>query len=176
MDFYDASLILVGMPGAGKSTIGLLLAKELAKDFVDTDLLIQLREKKTLQEIVNQEGYQKLREIEEQILISTDYPNHIIATGGSAVYSAAGMMHLKQYGLVVFLDVALDELHKRIQNYDTRGIARRPDQSFEELFIERRALYRTYADIIVECGEKNQFEVVQEIIYEAGETYAEKDA
>src|SRR5690606_41854981 len=102
MDFYDASLILVGMPGAGKSTIGLLLAKELAKDFIDTDLLIQLREKKSLQEIVNQDGYQRLRENEEQILLSTDYINQIIATGGSAVYSSTSIANMNQQGRVVF--------------------------------------------------------------------------
>ena len=173
---YSNSLILVGMPGAGKSTIGLMLAKELAKDFVDTDILIQLREGKTLQDIVHEDGYQALRKIEEDILLSTDFPNHIIATGGSAIYSEAGMNHLKNFGRVIYLDVALDELTRRIHNYETRGIARRPNQTLAELFAERSALYQQYADITVYCGSKNQEDVLQEIIYAEGESYAEKDA
>lgn len=176
MTSYSTSLILVGMPGAGKSTIGLLLAKDLAKDFVDTDILIQLRTGKTLQEIIRFSGYQKLREIEEETLLSATYPNHIIATGGSAIYSDAGMTHLKKFGLVIYLDVPLDELHKRIHNYDTRGIARRPEQSFEELFEERRNLYQKYADITVFCGDKKQDQIIEEIIYAEGETYTEVDA
>lgn len=176
MNAYASSLILIGMPGAGKSTIGLLLAKELAKDFVDTDILIQLRESRTLQEIIRLDGYQQLRDIEEQILLTADYPSHIIATGGSAVYSDAGMKHLKTFGQVIFLDVALAELQRRIHNYDNRGIARRPEQSFAELFDERRALYQKYADITIACGDKNQDRILQEIIYEEAEAYAEADA
>lgn len=176
MNSYSTSLILVGMPGAGKSTIGLLLAKDLAKDFVDTDILIQLRTGKTLQEIIRFGGYQKLREIEEEVLLTATYPNHIIATGGSAVYSDAGIAHLKKFGLVVYLDVALEELQKRIHNYDSRGIARRPDQSFAELFEERRYLYQKHADITIFCGDKRQDQIIEEIIYAEGETYTEIDA
>jgi shikimate kinase len=174
--FFDTSLILVGMPGAGKSTIGLLLAKELAKDFVDTDLLIQLREGKTLQDIIEEQDYLALRAIEEEILLSMSYPNHIIATGGSVIYSEAGMAHLKTFGRIVFLDVPIAELVNRIHNYESRGIARRPEQSFADLFAERRNLYRHYADITINCDSKNQASIVQEIIYEEGEQYAEMDA
>lgn len=170
------SLILIGMPGAGKSTIGLLLAKTLAKDFVDTDLLIQLREGHTLDTILREEGYLKLRDIEEEILISACYTNHIIATGGSAVYSEKGMKHLKQFGPVVFLDVSQDELEKRIRNMDTRGIARHPSQSFSDLFKERRELYLRYADVVIDGNRRNQDELVDEIIYWEAEGYAELDA
>lgn len=176
MNSYSTSLILIGMPGAGKSTVGLLLAKELAKDFVDTDILIQTREGKTLQDILANCGYQKLREIEQQILLSSSYPNHVVATGGSAVYSDAGMAHLKNFGQIIFLDVSIDELLRRIHNYSTRGIARRPEQSFEELFEERRHLYQKYADIVIRGDEKNPEQLVREIIYAEGETYAEVDA
>lgn len=158
------NVILVGMPGAGKSTIGLLLAKELAKDFVDTDLLIQLREHSTLQDILDRFGYLHLRAVEEQVLLEADFNNHIIATGGSAVYSDKGMQHLRRLGKVVFLDVSLDELRARIDNYDSRGIARRPDQSFEDLFRERRALYQRYADITVDCSGCDQRAVVQNLL------------
>lgn len=176
MNLYDTSLILVGMPGAGKSTIGLLLAKELAKDFVDADLLIQLREGKTLQDIIDDQDYLALRNIEEEILLSMTYPNHVIATGGSAIYSDAGMAHLKTFGRVIFLDVACENLSQRIHNYAARGVARPPEQSFENLFLERRKLYLQHADIVIECGNKNQAEIVQEIIYEEAEQYAEIDA
>src|SRR5690606_11672478 len=91
----DNSVILVGMPGAGKSTIGILLAKELAKDFIDTDLLIQLQQGKTLQDIIEEQDYLALRKIEEGILLGMAHRNHVIATGGSAVYSNTGMTHLK---------------------------------------------------------------------------------
>ena len=155
------SVILVGMPGAGKSTIGLLLAKALAKDFVDTDLLIQLRQGATLQDILDKSGYLKLREIEEAVLLAAQYDSHIIATGGSAVYSAKGMQHLRSLGVVVFLDVGMTELSARIGNYDQRGIARRHDQSFESLFVERRALYQRYADITIECNDKDQDSLLQ---------------
>lgn len=176
LNAFNTSLILVGMPGAGKSTIGLLLAKELAKDFVDTDLLIQLRENKTLQDIIEQQDYLALRRIEEEILLGMSYPNHVIATGGSVIYSAEGMGHLKTFGRIIFLDVPIDELERRIHNYEARGIARRSDQSFADLFAERRKLYQQYADITINCMNKSQALIVQEIIYAEGEQYAQMDA
>lgn len=157
------SVILVGMPGAGKSTLGVLLAKELNLDFLDTDVSIQVHEGRSLQDIMDSEGYMKLREIEEQVLLSIDASGKVISTGGSAVYSDAGMMHLKAQGTVVFLDVTLDELRRRIHNFDTRGIARRPDQSFEELFAERCALYNKYADIHYDCNGQSPAELLEAI-------------
>lgn len=158
------SVILIGMPGAGKSTIGVLLAKESARDFIDTDVLIQVREGKTLQHILDESDYLNLRHIEEEVLLGTELPHHIIATGGSAVYSEKGMAQLKSFGPVVYLDVDLGELNRRIHNYETRGVARRPDQSFEELFAERQELYRRYADITVDCNGKSQEAVIEEIL------------
>jgi len=158
------SVILVGMPGAGKSTLGVMLAKELAKDFVDTDLLIQLRAGQTLQAVLDEQGYQALRALEEETLLECRFTSHIVATGGSAVYSEKGMAHLQSYGTVVYLDVALDELNRRISNYETRGIARRPDQSFEDLFAERKALYERYADIVVDCNGLDQTQALAFVI------------
>lgn len=158
------SITLIGMPGAGKSTIGVMLAKELAKDFVDTDVLIQVREQQTLQEIMDASDYLNLRRIEEEVILETDLRNHVIATGGSAVYGDAGMQHLKSYGPVVFLNVSLDELQRRIHNYASRGIARRPDQSFDDVFEERNRLYRQYADITVECDGKDQAAIIEELL------------
>ena len=159
-----SSIVLIGMPGAGKSTLGVLLAKETARDFVDTDVLIQVRENKTLQCILNDSDYLNLRRIEEEVLLSVDLAHHVIATGGSAVYSDKGMAKLKTLGPVVFLDVSLDELRRRIHNYDSRGIACRPGQSFEALFEERDTLYRRYADRVIDCNNKSQSEIVKELL------------
>lgn len=159
----NKSVILVGMPGAGKSTLGVMLAKELGLDFLDTDVSIQVHEGRSLQDIMDAEGYMKLREIEEVVLLKTDATDKVISTGGSAVYSDAGMQHLKAQGTVIFLDVTLDELRSRIHNFDTRGIARRPDQSFEELFDERCALYNKYADIRFDCNGKTPAEILAAI-------------
>lgn len=176
MNQFSTSLILIGMPGAGKSTIGVLLAKALAKDFVDTDVLIQLQKNKTLQDIVDTEGYLKLRDIEEHVLLDTHYPNHIIATGGSAVYSEKAMHHLRHFGQTVFLDVSLQELTTRIKDFDTRGLARKPDQTLTELYNERRSLYQKYANIVIDCNGKTQEEILTQIIYEEAEAYTDKDA
>lgn len=160
----DKSLILVGMPGAGKSTVGLLLAKELVKAFVDTDLLIQTKEDQALQDIIIERGYMALRQVEENILLGMNCPNHIIATGGSAVYSRKGMQHLMQFGRVVFLKVPLTELQARINNEATRGIAKPASQSFTELFTEREALYLQYADVTINAYNKTPAEIVAEVM------------
>jgi shikimate kinase len=139
------------MPGSGKSTVGVCLAKRTARDFVDTDLLIQTSRKRKLQTIVDTDGYMALREIEESILLDLRVQNHVIATGGSAVYSERAMSHLKAGGLAIFLDVDLAQLESRIHDYGTRGLAKRPDQSLADLFLERSGLYRKYADITITC-------------------------
>jgi shikimate kinase len=149
------SIVLIGMPGAGKSTVGILLAKELGLGFVDTDVAIQVREGKTLQEILDTSDYLNLRAVEEQVLLSEPIDGKVVATGGSAVYSQAGMARLKDSATIVFLDVPLRELEKRISNFDSRGIARKPDQSLESLFEERCKLYRQYADICIDCDQQS---------------------
>ncbi len=159
------NLVLIGMPGAGKSTIGVILAKKTSRDFIDTDVVIQTKEHCSLQQILDKEGFMALRKIEERILLDLHYTNHVIATGGSAAYSSAAMNHLKSNGIIVFLNVELGELYKRIENFDTRGIARRPDQSFSDLFQERLVLYKTYADITIECKKMNH-EQISVKIYE----------
>ena len=176
MNQFSTSLILIGMPGAGKSTIGVMLAKALAKDFIDIDVLIQLQQNKTLQDIVDTEGYLSLRAIEEQVLLNTHYPNHVIATGGSAVYSEKAMQHLRHFGQTVFLDVPLEELTARIKDFNTRGLARKPNQSLAELYAERSALYKEYANITIDCSGKSQEEILTQIIYEEAEAYTDKDA
>lgn len=129
-----SNIVLIGMPGSGKSTVGIILAKLTSRDFVDTDVLIQTSQGRTLQDIVDTEGYMVLREIEERILLKLDCFNHVIATGGSAVYSHAAMTNLKSNGVVVFLNVDLPVLESRIHDFATRGLAKRPDQSIEKVW------------------------------------------
>lgn len=172
MNSYHQSLILIGMPGAGKSTLGVLLAKHLAKDFVDTDLLIQLEHRKTLQDILHARGFMALREEEEKILLDIHYPNHVIATGGSAVYSAAAMQHLKQFGPVIFLDVAMETLEQRINDMNARGIARAPQQTFADVYAERRPLYLQHANLVINCDGKNQDELVEDVICQLANNFS----
>ena len=157
------SVVLIGMPGAGKSTIGVLLAKKMALDFTDTDLLIQISRGDALQKIVDSQGYLALRAIEEKVILSMKGAHQVIATGGSAVYSAAAMEYLKQTAIAVFLDVNLDEIKKRVRDFDSRGIARKEKQTFDDLFAERVPLYQRYADITILCENKNQDEIAEEI-------------
>ena len=152
------------MPGAGKSTVGVILAKLTSRDFIDTDVLIQISQGRLLQDIVDTEGYMALRKIEEDILLGLHCGHHVIATGGSAVYSPVAMERLKSSGIVVFLDVDLLTLESRVRDFDTRGLAKRPDQSFSDLFKERIILYRKYADVTINCRGLSQEEVCAQII------------
>jgi shikimate kinase len=160
---HQRNIVLIGMPGAGKSTVGVILAKQTSRDFVDTDLLIQTAEQRPLQEILEDRGHMALRHIEERILLSLDLRNHVIATGGSAAYSAAAMHHLKTRGVAVFLHVAFDTLLQRVKDFDTRGIARAPNQTFADLYEERFALYRRYADLTIDCADLDQEQVSAEV-------------
>jgi shikimate kinase len=164
MNRRHSNLVLIGMPGAGKSTVGVVLAKKILRDFVDTDVLIQTSQGRSLQDIVDTDGYAVLRKIEEEILLGLSVKNHVIATGGSAVYSDRAMTHLKSEGVLIFLDVDLGTLMMRVHDFSTRGLARRPDQSFAALFDERLALYTTYADITIKCDGITQEQVCERII------------
>ncbi|QSP94735.1 shikimate kinase [Marinobacter salinisoli] len=160
----DQNIVLIGMPGSGKSTVGVLLAKRLGMGFVDTDLLIQEKAGRTLQDIVDEDGYQALRHIEEEVLLELDVHHQIISTGGSAVYSEAAMAHLKTNGVVVFLDIPLPLVIQRIGDYSARGISRRPDQSLDDLFEERFQLYTRYADLSVTGEGRSQDEVCESVV------------
>lgn len=152
------------MPGSGKSTVGVILAKKTSRYFVDTDVLIQTSQRRTLQEIVDTDGYAVLRKIEEDVLLGLSVRNHVIATGGSAAYSDKAMAHLKSDGILIFLDVDLAMLESRISDFSTRGLAKRPDQSFAELFDERFTLYTEHADITIKCAGLTQEDVCAKII------------
>lgn len=160
------NIVLIGMPGSGKSTVGIILAKLTRRSFVDTDVLIQTSQGRSLQDIVDQDGYLALREVEERVILKHEYRNCVVATGGSAVYSPAAMTHLKKGGIVVFLKADLPTLEARISDYSTRGLAKRSDQSLADLFAERSALYAKYADIVIECKGLSHEEVCARIIKE----------
>ncbi|MFQ3325274.1 MAG: shikimate kinase [Pseudomonadales bacterium] len=163
------NIVLIGMPGAGKSTVGVLLAKELGLNFIDTDVLIQVRQQQTLQDLLDAKGYLALRAAEEEVLLSlfdgsTEYNGVVVATGGSAVYSEVGMKNLAANATIVYLDVPLVELRYRVKNYDERGIAHRPEQTFENLFTERNTLYTQYAQLTVDAFSCGTEDVVTTVI------------
>lgn len=164
MSSKRSNIVLIGMPGSGKSTVGVILAKQASMAFVDTDILIQLEEGRSLQSIVDSDGHMALRAVEERVLLKLDLCSHVIATGGSAVYSPAAMQHLKSIGVAVFLDVTLEALKSRVHDYETRGLAKRPDQTVEDLFEERALLYRKYADVTIDCMGIAQEEVCAKVL------------
>jgi len=145
------NLALIGMPGAGKSTLGVLLAKRTTRSFLDTDLLIQQAEGAPLQEIIDKRGVEFFRRVEERTVLGLNCPNAVVATGGSVVYSEVAMEHLGRLSRRVYLDVPLAELDRRLGNLDKRGVIRDPGQDLEDLLAERRPLYERWADIRVDC-------------------------
>lgn len=158
-----SNLTLIGMPGAGKSTIGIILAKFLSCGFIDTDILIQINRQKSLQQIINESGHLNLRKIEEEEILKINIEHHIIATGGSAVYSEKAMNHLKNISTIVFLDVGYEHITKRIHNLSTRGIASSKDQTFKDLHNERQVLYNRYAELTIDCDDLDQEEIAEKI-------------
>lgn len=145
------NIILIGMPGCGKSTIGVLLAKTLMLDFVDTDLLIQKKYSKTLSEIIDSEGLEVFKQKESEVLSEISFENSLIATGGSAVYSESGMKNLKNGGIVVYLKLSPAEIKGRIKNIKTRGIVMGKGVTIDSLYRERAPLYEKYADYVLDC-------------------------
>ena len=159
-----SNLTLIGMPGAGKSTLGIMLAKNLGLGFIDTDVLIQINQQKTIQQIINESGHLKLRAIEEAEIQKINIENHIIATGGSVVYSKKAMAHLLGMSRIIFLEVTFEEIVKRINNFATRGIVKAKNQTFKDLYEERQILYKEYADIIIDCSKLGQEELAAQIV------------
>lgn len=139
------------MPGAGKSTVGVVLAKAAGLEFVDTDLLIQKQTGRKLQEIINNDGISAFLNTEGEVISALDCRNSVISTGGSAVFSENAMSNLKRDGIIVYLDVPLDEIKRRIDNITTRGIAMKPGENLQTVYNERFPLYKKYADITVPC-------------------------
>lgn len=164
------NVVLIGMPGAGKSTIGVLLAKSLLKEFVDTDLIIQKKCKMSLCDLMKKDGVEGFIKRENEIISESDFENSVIATGGSAVYGKEAMEKLKRDGVTVYLSLPVEELQRRIKNIHTRGVAMKEGATLYDLFEERKALYEKYADITVECTGLTAEECVNEIAEKLGYT------
>lgn len=145
-----ANIILIGMPGCGKSTLGVILAKTLGYDFIDTDLIIQRNEGRMLYEIINQGGLDEFIGCEARAICSVNADNTVIATGGSAVLSEIAMLYLKSIGRVVYIKLPPERIEARINNINTRGIVMRSGQTILDIYRERAPLYEKYADIILE--------------------------
>ncbi|MGD8367714.1 MAG: shikimate kinase [Desulfobacterales bacterium] len=157
-------VVLIGMPGVGKSTVGILLAKRIGLDFLDSDVFIQTREGRRLWEIIQEESLNGFCRIEERHVLSISPLGCVIATGGSVVYSKKAMAHLRSGGRIVHLDLEPALLQHRLDNMDARGVVRNPGQSVADLYRERNPLYRRYQDIRIDCGTMTPDEVVAAIV------------
>jgi shikimate kinase len=158
------NIVLIGMPGAGKSTAGVLLAKSLGWRFIDTDILIQDETSRLLQEIIDQDGSRAFMEIEEQTILSLRPHRAVIATGGSVVYSRKAMEHLRKNGIIVYLSITFDAMAERLSTITNRGIVLTPGLGLREMYDERSPLYQTYADCTIDVSGKTTEEVVSRII------------
>ncbi len=145
------NIILIGMPGCGKSTVGVVLAKVMGKHFCDTDIVIQQRAGKRLQEIIDAEGNDGFLSHERDALVELDVTDTVVATGGSAIYSPEAMAHLRAIGTVVYLRVSEREIERRLADFAARGVAIKDGQTVADLYNERIPLYEKYADIIVDA-------------------------
>lgn len=164
MNIEKNNIVLIGMPGVGKSTIGVILAKELGYQFVDSDLLIQKRERKLLRQIIAKEGVDGFIAIENEVNASIHVQKSVIATGGSVVYGKQAMEHLKQIGTVVYLKLNYKSLEKRLGNLKGRGVVLRPGQDLKALYEERTVLYEDYADLVVDEENKDIEATLQTIL------------
>ncbi len=144
------NIILIGMPGCGKSTIGVLLAKNLAYGFLDSDLVIQEQSGRKLQDMIDEMGPEAFSAFEDAVNATLIPHNTVIATGGSAVYGTRAMEHFREIGTVVYLKASYETIEKRIRNFATRGIVIPEGQTFRDVYNERTALYEKYADITVD--------------------------
>ena len=158
------NIILIGMPGCGKSTVGVLLAKTMLKEFCDTDLIIQKREGTELYKIIKERGTAEFARIENETVASVKADNCVIATGGSVIFGKEAMENLKQLGTVVYIKLPLEEIERRVKNIKTRGIVMEPGQTLATVYSQRTPLYEKYADIIVPCKRAPLEKTVERII------------
>jgi shikimate kinase len=171
MQNKKSNIVLVGMAGSGKSTVGADLARILGLGFVDVDMLIEADQQAPLQDLLNDLGVQGFRNLEEKVILSIQYKNHVIATGGSAIYSDLGIAHLKRTAVLIFLDVALSILQQRIGDFSLRGLVKTKEQSFAQLYDERLPLYQKYADLVISCDDRSVASVCQLIKHKLSDTF-----
>lgn len=158
-----SNIVLIGMPGAGKSTVGVVLAKVMRKPFVDTDLLIQQKHGMFLQDIIDKFGVKKFLEMEERVVVDLEVRDYVIATGGSVIYSNSALNHLKKDSMLVYLKLRFDEMEQRLNDFKSRGIVKEKDKTLVDIYNERSPLYEKHADITIICSNKNIEDIVFEI-------------
>lgn len=157
------NIILIGMPGSGKSTVGVVLAKKLGYQFIDSDLVIQERCRKLLHQLIEERGEAGFVMLENEVNASILADSAVIATGGSAVYGKEAMAHFRQIGKIVYLELAFEELEKRLGDLHERGVVLKEGMTLKELYEERIPLYEKYADIVVPCTGRDIRDVMEEI-------------
>jgi len=145
------NIVLIGMPGCGKSTVGVVLAKALGMDFIDSDLLIQRSQGKRLSQIIDEVGDEGFRQVENNVNAGIHVDNAVIATGGSVVYGKEAMAHLRSIGQVVYLQLSYDNVQDRLGDLHARGVSMKPGQTLCDLYNERCPLYEQYAHITLPC-------------------------
>lgn len=158
------NIILIGMPGSGKSTCGVLAAKALLKNFFDTDLLFQGLEEKRLQDIIDDDGIEYFLSAEERAILSLDINATVVATGGSVVYIDKSMEHLKKSGKVIYLHLSYDTMVDRIKNITTRGVVVKEGDSLEDMYNERLPMYQKWADVVINCDNNTVEQTVEKIV------------
>ena len=163
LNFLKNNIILIGMPGAGKSTIGVVLAKKLGYEFIDSDIAIQNKHKKILQELINEHGIKGFEKIENDVNKSLNVQNSVIATGGSAIYGKEAMEHFNSIGTIIYLNLPYEEIEQRLGNLEERGVTIKKGQTLKDLYNERTPLYKKYANIVINCQGKTIREIVEEI-------------
>jgi shikimate kinase len=169
MDVRNKNIVLIGMPGVGKSTVGVLLAKALGRYFLDTDVFIQAIQGRSLQEIIDRDGLVAFGRIEEEYVLCIDLTNAVIATGGSVVYSEQAMRHLAAHGVIIHLDLPVEKIEERIGNLPTRGVVIEKGQTIRSLYDQRQPLYRKYARLTLDGTDKNHEQIVSHIVRTLGE-------
>lgn len=159
-----SNIVLIGMPGSGKSTCGVVAAKMLLKNFFDTDLLIQNIENSALQDIINNKGNDYFERAEESAILSLDIDGTVIATGGSVVYSDKAMEHLKKLGKIIYLHIDYENMCSRISNLSTRGVLIKNGETLKDMFDERLPFYQKWADVTIDCNSNTIEETARQIV------------
>ena len=157
------NIVLIGMPGAGKSTVGVILAKVLGMNFIDSDLLIQEREGSLLKDIIKREGLERYIDIENQVNKDISVENTVIATGGSIVYCSEAMEHFRDMAKVVYIKLSYDTISKRLGNIRKRGVVLREGQTLLDLYRERIPLYEKYAHLTIDSEGLGMEELMERI-------------